>query len=150
MYIRFNQNLDGTSYIHVSDKLKQLNILFAVFLITAGQRQWPIINADVQSDCRQIYSRLSLSRTWRDPLKHFEISILRHIRFSELRKIQIAQPDFKNKYVIILLYLEIYIKNIVGKGRNCTWGAISPLIHNILLPDVKLICLNKDQIFSSR
>ena len=32
------------------------------------------------------YSRLSLSRSSRDPLKHFEISIPRHIRFSELRK----------------------------------------------------------------
>ena len=32
------------------------------------------------------YSRLSLSRTPRDSMKHFEISILRHIRFAELRK----------------------------------------------------------------
>ena len=34
----------------------------------------------------------------------------------------------------------------MGKGRNCSWGAISPLIHNILLPDVRFLCLNKDQI----
>ena len=27
---------------------------------------------------------------------------------------------------------------------------MSPLIHNILLPDVRFLCLNKDQIFSSR
>ena len=40
------------------------------------------------------YSRLSLSRSWRDPLKHFEISVLRHIRFSELRKMHIEQPNF--------------------------------------------------------
>ena len=36
------------------------------------------------SDARYIcmvYSRLSLSRSRRDPLKHFEISVLRHIRF---------------------------------------------------------------------
>ena len=32
------------------------------------------------------YSRLSLSRTPRDSMKHFEISVLRHIRFAELRK----------------------------------------------------------------
>ena len=32
------------------------------------------------------YSRLSLSRIPRDSLKHFEMSIPRHIRFSELRK----------------------------------------------------------------
>ena len=46
-----------------------------------------------------------------------------------------------------LLKLEIYIKNIVGKGRNCSYGAIAPLIYNILLADVRFPCLNKDQIF---
>ena len=35
-----------------------------------------------------IYSRLSLSRIPRDSLKYFEISVLRHIRFAELRKNQ--------------------------------------------------------------
>ena len=33
------------------------------------------------------YSQLSLSRSGRDHLKHFEISVLRHIRCAELRKI---------------------------------------------------------------
>ena len=33
-----------------------------------------------------IYSRLSLSRIPRDSLKYFEISVVRHIRFAELRK----------------------------------------------------------------
>ena len=46
------------------------------------------------------YSRLSLSRSRRDPLKHFEISVLRHNRFAELRKIQTEKPDFTNEYVI--------------------------------------------------
>ena len=32
------------------------------------------------------YSRLSLSRNRRDPLKHFKISVLRHIRFVVLRE----------------------------------------------------------------
>ena len=32
------------------------------------------------------YSRLSLSRIPKDSLKYFEISVLRHIRFAELRK----------------------------------------------------------------
>ena len=32
------------------------------------------------------YSRLPLSRNQRDSMKHFEISVLRHIRFVELRK----------------------------------------------------------------
>ena len=54
------------------------------------------------------------------------------------------------KYAIRLLLLEIYIENIVEKGRNGSRGAISPLIHNILLPDIRFLCLKKDQIFSSR
>ena len=64
-------------------------------------------------------------------MKHFEKSVVRHIRFS------IAQLNFTNEYVIRLLYSEIYIENIVEKGRNCSQGAISPLIHNILLPGVR-------------
>ena len=38
------------------------------------------------ADLSSRYSRLSLSRSRKDPLKHFEISVLRHIRFAELRK----------------------------------------------------------------
>ena len=34
----------------------------------------------------KIYSRLSLSRIPRDSLKHFEISVPRHIRVAEVRK----------------------------------------------------------------
>ena len=36
------------------------------------------------------YSRLSLSRSRRDPLKHFEISVLRHIRGEYLSNYQIS------------------------------------------------------------
>ena len=46
------------------------------------------------------YRRLSLSRSRMDPLKHFEISVLRHIRCAELRKIPIEQPNFTNEHVI--------------------------------------------------
>ena len=46
------------------------------------------------------YSRLSLSRSRRDPLKHFEISILRHIKCAELRKIPNEQPNFTDEHVI--------------------------------------------------
>ena len=46
------------------------------------------------------YSRLSLSRRRRDPLKYFEISVLRHIRCAEMRKIPIKQPSFTNEHVI--------------------------------------------------
>ena len=37
--------------------------------------------------------------------------------------------------------LKIYIENIVEKGRNCSLGAIPPLAHNILLPDVRFLRL---------
>ena len=47
-----------------------------------------------------MYSRLSLSRSRRDPLKHFEISVLGHVRCAELRKIPIEQPNFTNEYVM--------------------------------------------------
>ena len=65
-----------------------------------------------------IYSRLSLSRNRRDPQKHFEISVLRHIRFVVLKEKQFEQPNFTNDYVNWLHLLEIYIENIVEKGRN--------------------------------
>ena len=55
------------------------------------------------SGLHPIYSRLSLSRSRRDPLKHFEISVLRHIRFAELRKIPTELPNFTNEHVILLL-----------------------------------------------
>ena len=44
------------------------------------------------------YSRLSLSRIPRDSLKYFEISVVRHIRFAELRKKLILLTTF-NKYM---------------------------------------------------
>ena len=46
------------------------------------------------------YSRLSLSRSRRDPLKHFELSVLRHIRLAELRKIPIEKLNFTKEHVI--------------------------------------------------
>ena len=46
------------------------------------------------------YSGLSLSRNRRDPQKHFEISVLRHIRLVVLRKKQFEQPNFTNDFVI--------------------------------------------------
>ena len=49
------------------------------------------------------YSGLSLSRNRRDHHKHFEISVLRHIRLVVLRKKQFEQPNFTNDYVIWLL-----------------------------------------------
>ena len=46
------------------------------------------------------YSLLWLSRNLRDHHKHFEISILRHIRFVILRKKQFEKRNFTNDYVI--------------------------------------------------
>ena len=69
------------------------------------------------------YSRLSVhvSRSRRDPLKHFTISVLQHIRCAELRNIPIKQPSFTNEHLIWLLYSEIYVENIVEKGRNSSY-----------------------------
>ena len=47
-----------------------------------------------------LYSRLSLSRSRRDPLNHFEIAVRRPSRFAELRKIPIELPNFTNEHVI--------------------------------------------------
>ena len=63
------------------------------------------------------YCRLSLSRNRRDPLKHFEISVLRHIRFVVLRKKRFEQLNFTNEYVIWLLELEIYIEKLWKRGE---------------------------------
>ena len=51
------------------------------------------------------YSRLSLSRTPRDSIKHFKISVLRHIRFAELRKTinRTITFDRMNKFVCLFV-----------------------------------------------
>ena len=65
-----------------------------------------------------IYSRLSLFRNRRDPQKHFEISVLRHIRFVVLRKKIFEQPKFY-KWLCNLtpLIRNIYWK-YCGKGKK--------------------------------
>ena len=35
-------------------------------------------------------------------------------------------------------------------GRNCSQGAISPLLHNILQPDLKFLCKKTPTRFSLR
>ena len=47
------------------------------------------------SSSLHIQSTLVISK-----LKHFEISVVRHIRFSGLKEMQIAQLNFTNEYVI--------------------------------------------------
>ena len=64
--------------------------------------------------------------------------ILQDVRTSTYQICRIEEkPHFINEYVIWLLKLERYIKDIVEKGRDCSLGAISPLSHTILLPVVK-------------
>ena len=57
----------------------------------------------------------------------------------------IEQPHFTNVYVIWFLEIEIYWK-YCGREEKLS---VSPLFHNILLPIVRLSCLNRDQIFTS-
>ena len=42
------------------------------------------------------------------------------------------------------------LKILWKRGEIAPLGAISPLFHNILLPVVRLSCLSRDQIFTSR
>ena len=63
-----------------------------------SQGEWEIYADTCKSKSK--YSGLSLSRNRRDPQKHFEISLLPHIRFAVLRKKQFEQPNFTNDYVI--------------------------------------------------
>ena len=94
-------------------------------------------------------SRLSLSQNRRDPQKHFEISVLRHIRFVVLREKQFEQPNFTNDYVNLLLLLEIYIENIVKKGRNCSqeqFLLFSTIFCNLILD----FCIKTRTRFSLR
>ena len=66
---------------------------------------------------REIYSRLSLSRTLKDSLKYIEIPVLRHIRFPELRENQTTNyPKFIGD-LSPLLKICIY-KNYCGKGEK--------------------------------
>ena len=63
----------------------------------------PLAREDVWSlylgvlEDKELYSRLSLSQSRRDSLEHLEISVFRHIRCAELRKIPIEQPNFSNR-----------------------------------------------------
>ena len=67
-----------------------------------------------------IYSRLSLSRSARDSMEYFEISVPRHIRFAELRK-TINRTTTFNKWICNLTPdVKRYIENIVEKRRNCS------------------------------
>ena len=73
-------------------------------------------------------SRFSLSRGPRDSLKHFEISVLWHIRFAESEEKIIEESHVTNEYMQFESWRARYIKE-----EKLPLGAISPLFHNILL-----------------
>ena len=94
------------------------------------------------------YIRLSLSRIPRDSLKHFEISVPRHIRFSELRKL-FEQPHLTNLYVIGLLTLQTYRK-YCGKEEKLLLRSNFSSFPQYFLLVVRFSCLGRDKIFTSR
>ena len=79
------------------------------------------------------YSRLSLSRNRRDPQKHFEISVLRHIRFVILRK-KYLNNQFFYKWLCNLTPLigNIYWK-YCGKGEKLQFLLFSTIFCNLIL-----------------
>ena len=98
-------HLFGYSYVWNTSK-----IVFCLKLIEERLRA-------PKQDVKGQYSRLSLSRNKRNPQKHSEIFVFRHIRFVVFRKKQFEQPNFSNDYVIGLLKLEIYIKILLKRGE---------------------------------
>ena len=119
--------------------IKPLHCFISIFYylcFTVMFHRWDRGSLCVQN----LYSRLSLSRSPRDSLEYFEISVPRHIRFAELRK-TINRTTTFNKWICNLTpEVNRYIKNIVEKRRNCSLGAISPLFNNILIPVVRMPC----------
>ena len=75
--------------------------------MTNGIVQWV---CTIYSALSVQYSRFSLSRNRRDPQKHFEISVLRHIRFVVLRK-----TNLTNQMLQWLCNLTPLIRNIYWK-----------------------------------
>ena len=84
-------------------RLRRLIRVYTVFFYRNSmqmQNKWkPPIETPKTGNDSSKYSRLSLSRSRRDPLKHFEISVLRHIRCAVLRKTK-EQPNYTNEHVI--------------------------------------------------
>ena len=81
--------------------------------------------------CIQLQSTLVISKS-KGPSKTLRDIRTLTYQICSIEGKQFEQPNFTNDYVNWLLLLEIYIENIVEKGRNCSPGAISPLFHNIL------------------
>ena len=67
-------------------------LFYFLFFIFFSCPALPVFSEFSQGFIRKYYSRLSLSRTPRDSMKQFEISVLRHIRFADSGKQLIEQP----------------------------------------------------------
>ena len=93
-------------FSHLTDKYI-LRMKFSYFW--SGSQKW-------NSEHRFKYSRLSLSRSPKNTLKYFDISVPRHSRFAGLRKKSIDAFHFTNEYVIWLLKLDIL--KILWKRRE--------------------------------
>ena len=87
--------------ISLGSKVKLMRFLVISIFLYAGESWTLAAELEKRTQAFEMrYSRLSLSRSRRDPLKYFEISVLRHIRCAELRKIPIEQPNFTYEHVI--------------------------------------------------
>ena len=65
-----------------------------------------------------------------ETLGDIQISVLQHIRFSELRKIQIARPNFTNEYVLDSFSWKNILKILWERGK------IAPGEQFLLLPTI--------------
>ena len=98
----------------------------SLFFEKEGDNSWRLLNTSyrkqwIRSDHPHLlqlpdfkYSRLLLFRSQRNSLKYFEISVLRHIRFAELRK-KINRTATFHKWIFILTPEVRYIFKILGK-----------------------------------
>ena len=98
-----------------------------------------------------IYSRLSLSRSRRDPLKHFEISI----RTSTYQICRIEEnTNWTTEFHKWTYNLTPLVRNICwkycGKGEKLLLRSNFSSYSQYFLPDVRFLSYNKDRIFSSR
>ena len=88
--------------------LKRKNLLFFFFFFLLSCTPFKKCGKPIKTELPWAYSRLPLSRSLRNYLKYFEISVPRHIRFAELWKKINQTATFHKWNVIWLLELERY------------------------------------------
>ena len=77
--------------------------------------------------CIQSTLVISNSRGLSEKLRDIRTSTYQIFRIEE----KIIRTTTFNKFVCNWTLRDTYIENNVEKRRNCSWGAISPLFHNI-------------------